>query len=357
MKGKKIGRRLLAAAVAWVLTAAAAVFFLPETAWAEAGGNDASYTYTVTLYAGNQGSFTGSGGVSVSGSGQVEYVSSSEIRITGLRYGDRISVNAQSGMVELSSDSRYYIRGIRESGQDNSTVGNSSFLVESDREYVIAYGVQGNLVSYQVRYEDTEGNTLAPSQTFYGAVGDRPVVAFQYLDGYQPQAYNLTGTLSSNEADNLFTFVYQPVQEEDAAGETEAETGGTAETGGEAAEETGAEAGEAGTEAGEAAGAGTGAGEEAGVPEGGETGETTDGGEAETAAGETEPESQEPQEIVDIDDEEVPLAEDIPANSAGQGASGGLIRSALLAGAAVLALAAAVYVGRRYWKKHRTDRR
>lgn len=77
-----------------------------------------------------------------------------------------------------------------------------------DRDYVVAYGIWGNRIAYTVNYQDEDGNTLLPSETFYGNVGDRPVVAFQYVEGYQPQAYNLTGTLSENAAENVFTFTY-----------------------------------------------------------------------------------------------------------------------------------------------------
>ncbi len=129
-----------------------------KTAFAAPGGNDERYTYTVTIYAGNQGSFLNAGGV-YAGGGEVSYISGKEIRITGLSYGDRVNINPQSGMVGLEEDSKYYIRGIRESGRDNSTVGNSSFLVDCDRDYVIAYGIRGNMVAYQVNYQDGEGNT------------------------------------------------------------------------------------------------------------------------------------------------------------------------------------------------------
>lgn len=65
------------------------------------------------------------------------------------------------------------------------------------------------MVAYTVNYQDADGNELAPSQQFYGNVGDKPVVAYRYIDGYIPQAAALTKTLSSNEAENVFTFVYE----------------------------------------------------------------------------------------------------------------------------------------------------
>lgn len=151
------------------------------------------YTYTVRLYAGDLGTFNGQA--------YIEY--------TGLTYGQRISLDADAHTATLNSDaSQYYIRGVRESGKDNNTIDNGSFVVTSDREYVVAYGIKGEMVSYTINYVDVNGNALANSQTYYGKVGDKPVVAYLYVDGYQPQAYNLTKTLSSNEADNVFTFTY-----------------------------------------------------------------------------------------------------------------------------------------------------
>lgn len=151
-----------------------------------------SYTYTVRIFAGAQGTI---GGQEV-------------VTYEGLRYGDLITFNTES--VSLSNSEKYYVKGIRESGSDNSNAVRA-FTVTGDMDYVVAYGIQGEAVAYTVNYQDANGNTLMPSETFYGSIGDRPVVAFQYIEGYQPQAYNLTGTLSSNAAENVFTFVYTPV--------------------------------------------------------------------------------------------------------------------------------------------------
>lgn len=40
---------------------------------------------------------------------------------------------------------------------------------------------------------------------------EMPLIAYQYIDGYQPQAYNLTKTLSEDPVENVFTFVYSPL--------------------------------------------------------------------------------------------------------------------------------------------------
>ena len=185
----------------------------PVQAWAKVGGNETEYTYTVTLCSGNQGYFSDTNGITVDNhitgsSYQIEKESQGEkIKISGLKYGDQVMVQAQS-CIQLKEDGKYYIGGIRESGRDNNTVGKSAFVVESDQEYVAAYAIAGNMVAYTVNYQDANGNALSDSETFYGAVGDQPVVAFKYFENYRPQAYNLMKTLSSNEAENIFTFVY-----------------------------------------------------------------------------------------------------------------------------------------------------
>ena len=68
------------------------------------------------------------------------------------------------------------------------------------------------------------------------------MVAYHYIEGYQPQAYNLTKTLSKNEAENVFTFVYEPVPEDTVTTETEVITrpdGTTGTAGGNAGQNAG----------------------------------------------------------------------------------------------------------------------
>ena len=169
-----------------------------------------SYTYTVSFSAGGQGSING--GVQVrkaSGNGASVSVSAKgdKIIVTGLEYGDVISCDAQ-GSVALNENSKYYVKGIRLSGRDNNTVAQSAFLVSGDQDYVVAYGIPGELAEYTVNYVDTDGNKLAESRTYYGNVGDEPVIAYLYIDGYIPDNYNQTGKLSSNASENVFNFVY-----------------------------------------------------------------------------------------------------------------------------------------------------
>lgn len=284
-----------------------------------------AYTYTVNFYTGNHGSFAGTSHVMVdnSKSGSSYQISGggSVVTVSGLMRNDVVSFDAALvGAVDLGENSKYYVKGIRQSGRDNDTVSLSAFRVEKDQDYVVAYGIRGELTSYTVNYQDTSGRTLAPSRTYYGNVGDRPVVAFLYIEGYEPQAYNLTRTLTANAAENIFTFEYSRPQ---SSGGGEGGGGGGGTTTGTAPEAPGtAPEGEAsttgtGTAAAPGAavgGAGAADGGAAGVPGGGAAdaggAAAPDAGGApglqEAADGEV-PLDNGPQDLVEQGDEEVPL--------------------------------------------------
>lgn len=180
-----------------LLSGAAALLLLTGVGNA-AFAKESPYTYTVRIYSGQQGTIQG---------GDV-------MTYSNLPYGTRINFN--NGLVSLNDNAKYYVKGIRESGKDNDTVdtagrGAASFLVTCDQDFVVAYAMLGNAVAYTVNYQDAEGNELAPSETYYGNIGDKPVIAYLYIEGYQPQAYNLTKTLSENAAENVFTFRYSSI--------------------------------------------------------------------------------------------------------------------------------------------------
>lgn len=168
-----------------------------------------SYTYTVRVFAGANGTIGGSDVWTATDLALNETVSFSPAQ-----------VNVTNG--------KYYAKGVRLSGSDSSSgsyqTSLSGVAVTGDEDYVVVYGLEATRVAYTVSYQDADGNNLLDSQTFYGNVGDRPVVAYQYIEGYQPQAYNLTRTLTDNAAENVFTFVYSlppvtvvPAEEEPAA--------------------------------------------------------------------------------------------------------------------------------------------
>lgn len=290
------------------------------------------YTYTVRFYSGNQGVFDGTTGLSVESDADYNVSGSdSEVVVSGLQAGDVVSFDAQGGTVSLDADSKYYVKGVRVSGRDNNTVEASSFHVTEDRDYVVAYGIKGDITNYTVNYHDVNGNELAPSRTYYGNIGDKPVVAHLYVENYTPQALALTKTLSSNEADNVFTFTYSEVEPEvitqpgettttvvtetvdgtDTTGTTGTGTGVGTVVAGEGTGTTGAGTGTTG----EGTGTGTtGEGAGAGTDTAGEgtdtTGEGTEAG-TDAAGEEIAPEDvpQGQQDLVDLDDEETPLGE------------------------------------------------
>lgn len=247
------------------------------------------YTYTVRFYAGARGTF---GGKEV-------------VTFSNLKEGDRVSFRQAD--VTMEKDSKYYVRGIRVSGRDNNTVSSqSSFIVTEDQDYVVAYGIKGNLVGYTVRYVDADGKALLPEETYYGNIGDRPVIAYQYIENYLPQAYNLTGTLKENEAENVFTFTYNAAVTETPA--TPAAPANPANPATTPAGGNAAQGNAAGGNAGNAAPAGGNAapaqGEEgAQAPAEGEEGAGT----PDTPAAPAEEQNQ-PTDLQDIDDGPVPLA-------------------------------------------------
>lgn len=209
------------------------------------------YKYTVTLYAGN-GAIDGKDSVTIG----------------TYTYGQQATVDWMDFDITLPDD-KYYVKGVRLVGHDDSSVDAPSFAVKEDTQYVVAYGLKKDQTKYTVNYLDEAGNQLAPSQTFDGNIGDKPVVAYQYIEGYQPNAWNITGTLSGNTEANVFNFIYT------------------------AAPEGAAAAGFAGSDV-----AGT---DDEGVEDG--TGE--EGAEGQAA---DEATGSEPAELIDIDDEENPLA-------------------------------------------------
>lgn len=181
-KWKKLLVSLLTVSIAFSSASAVNVLAADET----------PYTYKVTLSAGNKGTISGQ----------------SKIETTDIPSGSTVSFNLNDIQV---TDEKYYVKGIRLSGRDNSeALASPAFEVTGDADYVVAYGIKENMVSYTVNYQDTNGNTLAESQTFYGNIGDKPVVAYRYIENYVPQALALTKTLVDNEAENVFTFTYTP---------------------------------------------------------------------------------------------------------------------------------------------------
>ena len=247
------------------------------------------YTYTVTLSAGNKGTINGQ----------------NKIEEANLSSGSTVTFNLNDIQV---TDDRYYVKGIRLSGRDNDeALAAPAFTVKGDADYVVAYGIKGNMVAYTVNYQDASGKSLAESQTFYGNVGDKPVVAYRYVENYIPDALALTKTLSDNESENVFTFTYTPGATDRIVETTTTVTTtvpGTATPAGAAGTTgaTGTTGAAAGTGTGTTAG-GTTTGGTAGGTTNADNSQDTTAKDKDTATSEDE---QTPKSLVDLDDEDTP---------------------------------------------------
>ena len=258
------------------------------------------YTYKVTLSAGNKGTINGQ----------------NKIEQADIASGSTVTFNLNDIQV---TDDKYYVKGIRLSGRDNDeTLAAPSFTVDKDADYVVAYGIKGNMVAYTVNYQDASGNALAESQTFYGNVGDKPVVAYRYVENYIPDALALTKTLSNNESENVFTFTYKPGATDRVVTTTTTITTtvpgtatpgtGTGNVGTAGGTTGGTTGGTAGTTGGTTTGTtgGTTDGTTTGTPDG----TTTDNDSQDTTAKDkdtaTSEDEQTPKSLVDLDDEDTP---------------------------------------------------
>jgi len=155
-------------------------------------GDKDAYKYKVFVYSGNQGTFKGvkewSG----------EYTNG----------GSVVTFSVDDVEVDPDLQDKYVVRGFKLAGHDNDETYYTqvTFNGGGDVSYVVSYRIPGDMVSYNVNYVTSDGKTLG-SDTFYGMIGDKPVVSFKYFEGYLPNAYNLAKTLT-RDGDNDFTFTY-----------------------------------------------------------------------------------------------------------------------------------------------------
>ena len=195
MKNKE--RRNLFMRVGAVLIVICMIAALALPALAADTSSDATYSYTVRIFPGDKGTIDGKKDpiVTVVEPGY-------EWSGSDFDYGQRAA----------SDTDKYYVRGIREAGRDNNTTNNlinPSFIVDRDIDLVVAYGVKGSDVTYKINYLEYGSNKkLMEPQTYHGNIGDKPVVAYLYIDGYVPQYKNVTGTLDADPTKNEWTFYY-----------------------------------------------------------------------------------------------------------------------------------------------------
>lgn len=170
-----------------------------STAFAADEDTSGNYEYVIKIYPGLKGTYKGS----------------SDVTTLHKKMGERVYMNVYEDV--KVTDDRYYPRGFRIAGHDNDEMEGETitgftvmdFEVTEDVNYVVAYGIKGEMVPYTIRYlDDASGKAISEEDTYYGMPGDKPVVSFKYIEGYQPSVYNLTKKLTKDAAENVFEFRY-----------------------------------------------------------------------------------------------------------------------------------------------------
>ena len=167
-------------------------------------------TYHVMVYAGEHGTLTYTYTDEDGNEQKEENLPYKELAIEA---GQRFDPNAFE--VVLPEDSIYYSKGFQYSGTEDQIAGN--IPVNEDVTLVVRYGIKGDQVAYTVRYVERGSNRqLLEPVTYHGNVGDEVIVAYRYVEGYRPSAYNARiSSLSANETENIITFEYTRVTVED----------------------------------------------------------------------------------------------------------------------------------------------
>ena len=247
--------------------------------------NEEPYSYTIRIYRGNHGYF--------------KDAPNQEYMELELGYGEALpSLNAQDLIVTSGESGKPYIPGtIKVSGEDllSDTVYLGGSPVTADQDYVVTYNLLLDPVEYTINYMDTRTRQpiagMEPSK-YTGNLNEQVVMSFPYIEGYSPQARNARFTLEEGKSHN-FNFWYEPIEAPgtipgntttvtDTETETVTEPGTTPATTPETTPDT----------------------------EEGPTPAPTPGGEDATTppAGDETDNPTGPQDIVDIEDDNVPLA-------------------------------------------------
>ena len=281
---------------------------------------DDETTYTVFLYSGKEGYF-GTPDNTIA-------------KFNDIKFGAEFTIDQKNGLVIIDGEKKdaklvvkdedqYYARGYKDAGHDNDEIYSSyTFTVTEDMSFAVAYGMKGGMVEYTVNYEAEDGTVLHDPETFWGMPGDRPVVSYKRVEGYLPNQYNETRTLTDNAADNIFTFTYREV----ASGEAAPADEGTDNAGGGGGAGGGAAGGTA--PAGTAPGGAAPAGDQGQA--GGDQGENIDN---------TDTPQAQPGDIENLDDPDTPEAEPIPGDGTPQSAGGNSLYY-ILGGAIAVAIIA-----------------
>ena len=311
---KNLLMRVGAVLIAVCMVAALA---LPAFA-ADTSSDNEPYKYTVRIFPGDKGTINGS---------TDPIVKEVEANYSWTR-GDFDCLNQAA-----SKTDRYYVTGMRESGRDNNTNAlykSGNFTVDRDIDLVVSYGIKGSDVPYTINYLEVGSNkVLRKAETYYGNDGDKPAVAYLYVEGYVPQYEVVTGTIKAG-SDNKWTFYYVKLDKDDddsastkSKGGVKTQSTGSAKTTGSGTTTSGGgtSTGSKSTGSGASTGSSTSTGNNStktaeGSPAAGGGTVTTSGSAAGTEGGTllasngtVNTRKNGPLEIVDLDETQVPLTE------------------------------------------------
>lgn len=104
-------------------------------------------------------------------------------------------------------ENKYYFKGYHISGQVDEMLG--VFNIDKDLILVGTYGVANSLTEYRVRYIDTDGNEILPTDTMYANEGDQPIVGCRYKAGYIPNVAMMQSDPLKKGVIQVFTFIYK----------------------------------------------------------------------------------------------------------------------------------------------------
>ena len=167
------------------------------------------YRYTIRVFAGNRGKLP------------------SDPVVTEVEKGADIDLY-EIATPEIT-DAKYVQTGFRLSGQDKLYGNGKVNGVTEDMDFVIAYGVEAETVPYTLKFvEYGTGRELSAPKTYYGKAGDKPVAAYEHIEGYRPRYLSITGTLRKGE-ENIWTFEYVPLGQGETIVTTTTTTGPTYE--------------------------------------------------------------------------------------------------------------------------------
>ena len=120
-------------------------------------------------------------------------------------YGESFDPSEITVTLNDSTDPHIF-KGFKISGQE--TVYPNGFTVTKDVHVVASYGIAGKQVEYTIQYVDANGNEISEADTYWGSEGDEIILPYKYIEGYIPRALNFR--INSLVAGRSYSMEYVP---------------------------------------------------------------------------------------------------------------------------------------------------